>query len=80
MGEINCSLYMNKGAENINSSVEKHLTPERVYKTINFPQKMLKKQLTNRNQCGIICKLSAEMRKDVEKSIKKVFKKLSKKY
>ena len=65
---------------NIPQLCSKHLTPEAVYKTINFPQKMLKKQLTNKNRCVIISKLSAEMRKDVEKSIEKFFKKLSKKY
>ena len=66
--------------DNIKHQCSKHLTPEAVYKTINFPQKMLKKQLTNKCGCDIICKLSAEMRKDVEKSIKKFSKKLSKKY
>ena len=50
-----------------------------MYKTIIFPQKMLKKQLTNRIESDNIYKLSAEMRKDVEKSIKKSFEKLSKK-
>ena len=57
----------------------KYLTPERVYKTRNFPQKMLKKQLTNQKGYDIISKLSAKKRKDVEKSIKKSFEKLSKK-
>ena len=70
----------NKFVPNIPQQCSKHLTPERVYKTINFPQKMLKKQLTNKTGSDIIYKLSAEMRKDVEKSIKKFFKKLSKKY
>ena len=50
-----------------------------MYKTINFPQKMLKKQLTNLIESDNIYKLSAEMRKGVEKSIKKSFEKLSKK-